>query len=557
MWVRFGVPILALALLTTGCGSGSRGSAHDQGTGGWGDGGVRFPVEGQASQVPSGTSAGLLPTPRATGSLFNELAPLTKIISSRGPGYKLPSLCRSDGTIDTGPLIHPAWAPPCVAPFSGSNGGATARGVTGDVIHLAYYITQDPTIEAADKGVGGCGDPQCTMDYVNAYLDWFTSYYQFYGRRVDVQFVKGSGPENDTTLATKDADAIAGLNPPVFAALNGPGEAGAAYARELAKKGIMCFCTYSLPQDFYAQNAPYVWSWWMSSTQAYIHRAAYIGRRLAGRNAIWAGDPQMKTEKRTFALVWFDDNQGTYKSGVDFFNRELARYGVHLTDSIRYVNIQGCQTGAATIVNKMIQDKVTSVMLATDPLCPMALTRAAAVAQAKWEWLVSGSILTDTNGFGRSYDQSQWQRAFGLSMETPLVTLGDWYSIYAQERPGSVPQVDAILVLQQMMMFATGVHMAGPKLTPWTFRAGMARMRPLAGSLTLPHISFGSETVNGYSFWDTTATDDMTEVWWDKNASAYRYVAGGRRYLWGAWPSTVPNVFDLAGAVLEYVHPPR
>src|SRR5207302_1127103 len=144
MWVRFGVPILALALLTTGCGSGSRGSAHDQGTGGWGDGGVRFPVEGQASQVPSATSAGLLPTPRATGSLFNELAPLTKIISSRGPGYKLPSLCRSDGTIDTGPLIHPAWAPPCVAPFSGSNGGATARGVTGDTIHLAYYLTEDP-----------------------------------------------------------------------------------------------------------------------------------------------------------------------------------------------------------------------------------------------------------------------------------------------------------------------------------------------------------------------------------------------------------------------------
>ena len=556
MWVRFGAPALALALLATGCGAGA-GSAHDQGAGDWGDGGVRFPVEGQASQGPSGTSAGLLPTPRATGSLFNELAPLTKIISTRGPGYKLPSLCRSDGTIDTGPLIHPAWVPPCVAPYSGNNGGATARGVTGDTIHLAYYLTEDPTIQGADRTVGGCGTDQCTMDYVNAYLDWFTSYYQFYGRRVDVQFVKGSGPESETSLAIKDADSIANLKPRVFAALNGPGEAGAAYARELASKGIMCFCTYSAPQDFYQQNAPYVWSWWMSSTQAYIHRAAYIGRRLAGRDAIWAG-PVLKTKKRTFALVWFDDNQGTYKSGVDFFNRELAKYGVHLTASIRYVNIEGCQTGAATVVNQLIQAGVTSVMLATDPLCPAALTTAAEAQEARgaqWEWLVSGSILTDTNGFGRMYQETQWDRAFGLSMETPLVTLGDWYTIYTLERPGSIPQVDAILPLQHLMLFSTGVHMAGPKLTPWTFRAGMARMRPIGGTKILPHISFGPKTIDGYSFWDTTAIDDMTEVWW--GARSYHYVAGGVRHLWGAWPNTAPDVFNDVGAVTEYTHPPQ
>jgi hypothetical protein len=552
-WVRFGAPAIALALFATGCGSGTRGIANDNGAGDWRDGGVRYPVDNQTQGSP-GTQAVPVPAPQPSGSVIDVPATLTRVISSNGPGYKLPSLCRSDGTIDTGPLIHPAWVPPCVAPYSGNNGGATARGVTGDTIHLAYYLTEDPTIQGADRAVGGCGTDQCTMDYVNAYLDWFTSYYQFYGRRVDVQFFKGSSSESDTTLAIKDADAIANLKPQVFAALNGPAEAGAAYARELASKGIMCFCTYSAPQDFYQQTAPYVWSWWMSSTQAYIHRAAYIGRRLAGRDAIWAG-PTMKTKKRTFALVWFDDNQGTYKSGVDFFNRELAKYGVHLTDSIRYVNIEGCQTGAATIVNTLLRDQVTSVMLATDPLCPTALTYAAEAQGAQWEWLVSGSILTDTNAFGQMYQSDQWDRAFGLSMETPLVTLGDWYTIYEQERPGSVPKVDAILALQNLMLFSTGVHMAGPKLTPWTFRAGMARMRPIGGTKILARISFGPKKIDGYSFWDTTAIDDMTEVWW--GAGAYHYIAGGLRYLWGAWPSTAPDVFNAVGAVTEYTHPPQ
>ena len=42
--------------------------------------------------------------------------------------------------------IPSVYAPPCVQPFTGKNGGATSQGVTGDEIKIVVY-TGDPTKE--------------------------------------------------------------------------------------------------------------------------------------------------------------------------------------------------------------------------------------------------------------------------------------------------------------------------------------------------------------------------------------------------------------------------
>lgn len=544
---QFWALCLALAVVTAACGSSSPSKHGSVAT----PDGVRFPAEGQVDEESK--SAALRPLPVVARNL------------DAGPGESRDGgirqmvrslLCRPDGTIDTGPVVHPAWAPPCVGRFTGSNGGATARGVTADSVRVAYYITQDAMLAKAVKDAGGCGTAACTRDYVRAYLDWFNIYYQFYGRRIEVEFVTASGPDHDSAAARADAKAIADLNPPVFAALNGPRQTGAVYARTLADNRVMCFCTVSLPQAFYERYAPYVWSWYMASSQLYIHRADYIGRRLARRPASHAGSPEMRSRTRSFGLVWFDDADGSYGPGIEVFKKQLARYGVNLATTIRYVDVAGCQTDATQIVLKLAQAGVTSVMFAGDPLCPVTLTTAAQAAGATWEWLVSGSYLTDTNFFAGLYDQTQWSRAFGVSLEAPPVAMGDWYKIYKQVRPDRTPRIDALDALRQMMLLSTGLHMAGSRLTPTTFRAGMARARPSGGTQTVARISYGPKVVEGLSMWDYTATDDMTEVWWDRNATTsgggYRYVAGGRRYLWGKWPSTTPNVFNDAGSVLAY-----
>src|SRR5690606_18828399 len=54
------------------------------------------------------------------------------------------------------------YAPPCVEPFDGDNGGATSPGVTADTVKVVYYQTDpalDPLTAATVEGAGADVDP--------------------------------------------------------------------------------------------------------------------------------------------------------------------------------------------------------------------------------------------------------------------------------------------------------------------------------------------------------------------------------------------------------------
>lgn len=472
-----------------------------------------------------------------------------------------PSLCGAEQVITTGTYVQFPWAPPCVEHRVAES--ATSRGVTARTIRVAYYVTGDPKIQAALRNAGGCGTPECTERYAKAYAAWFSRHFELYGRDVSLEMFPGAASESDTALAESDADTLADSG--VFAVLNGPGEAGARFAARLASRGVLCVCTISLPEDFYADHSPYVWSWLMSSTQAYIHRADYVAKRLAGRKARWAGSTAMRARNRSFGLVWFDNSDNSYESAVSVFTQRLAALGVPLAASVEYTNIQGCQATAASIVKQLQEAHVTSVLFSGDPLCPTPLTNAAQAAGATWEWIITGSVLTDTNDFGRLYDQSQWKRAFGVSMLRPKVrTPSDyWAKMLAEIDPSIEPLSDAMNVLEPFTPFFTGLHLAGPDLTPWTFRKAMYSLPAVGGSVTIPQRSYGPRVVGGMRLVDTTSYDDMTEIWWDPDSTdpdgkvgAYRYVSRGRRFAWEAWPSTAPDVFNRTTAIVGYVRAP-
>jgi hypothetical protein len=476
------------------------------------------------------------------------------------------NVCGRNGIIDTGKAVQFPWAVQCLKEFTGDNGGEVYRGVYRDRIRVAYYISRDPVTVGATRAAGGCPDPDCVRDYVNTYVKWFEKYYQTYGRKLEVVFIEGSGADSDERAARDDARRIAGIDPPVFASINGPGQAGGVYAEELKAEGIVCFCTVSLPQEFYKKNFPFVFSTLMSSTQAYIHRAEYIGKRLAHRKAQFAGDDLLRQRGRSFGLVYFDNTRGDYRSGVAFFQKQLAKYNVRLKKIIAYTNIEGCQIDATNIVNQLQLANVTSVIFSGDPVCPIHLTRAAEQQNAKWEWIVTGSALTDTNNFGRLYQQDQWKRAFGVSMLQPDVKNENdyWYKMYEEIRGDSgEAQENAPVVLAPIILFYTGVHLTGPAVTPKNFAVGMARAIKTGGTVTLPKRSYGPKRVAGISFFDTTSYDDMTEIWWDPDqqdpngrTGTYWYARGGRRYDWGDWPKAAAYAFTKKGAVFGYDNPP-
>lgn len=521
--------------------------------------------------------AGVVPDAEAPeGSVERELA---EAVAQQVEAPATANVCGRNGILDTGPKIQSPYAVQCVETFTGSNGGNTSRGVFRNKIRVAWYYSTDPQIEATVAAGGGCEPSErsaCWTDYINAYVEWHSKYYQLYGRPIELVRVNGSGRENNVEAAIRDARTIANLDPPVFAVLGGPGEAGAAFAEELKAHGIICMCTVSLPQGFYEKNFPYVFSNLMSSTQAYIHRSEYVGKRLARRKAQFAGAPasaidtDLREKFREFALVWFDNTRGDYKSGVDFFEAQLRKYKDHngdplkLVTKIRYENIEGCQRDAGTISRQLIDSEATSVIFSGDPICPISLTQATETQQAKFEWIITGSVLTDSNNLARLYQRDQWARAFGVSMLSPdVLNENDWWYKMWKEVRTSEPKEDAQLFPPNVIIFMTGVHLAGPNLNANTFAAGLGKAIATGGTPTLPMRSYGNKDVGGFSFTDTNSFDDMTEIWWDNTASdpngrarAYRYVDGGKRHPWGAWPTTDVKAFDPDGTVTGYDNPP-
>src|SRR5207344_38745 len=109
----------------------------------------------------------------------------------------------------------------------------------------------------------------------------------------------------------------------------------------------------------------------------------------------------------------------------------------------------------------------------------------------------------------------------------------------------------------------SGIHMAGPNLTPQTFEAGMFHLPERGGGATTPHVSFGDHgyftNTDGSPRLDYLGIDDVTEIWWDADAEAtdeggrtghgvWRYSDGGKRYLPGTMPRTDPRAFVEDGS---------
>ena len=308
-------------------------------------------------------------------------------------------------------------APPCLASFGGNNGGATAPGVTGKEIKVVYYQPQaDPAVTAALTAAGANNSEPDQEATVRDYVDLFNKHFQMYGRHVTITVKHGSGDTKDDAAGRADAVDIATRIKPF--AVFGSGTTNA-FPAELAARKILCICTTSQPQEFYEKYAPYVgYTPLMASTQGYIHRAEYVGKRLAGRNASYAGEPLMQQRKRVFGLLYYETPDNAYRSGAQFFQKELQqKYGVSLavvqsTPS----DYAAVQEQARSVIAKLKDANVTSIIMSEDPISPALLTKEATRQNYFPEWILTGSALTDTSLFARTYDTAQWQHAFGVEL---------------------------------------------------------------------------------------------------------------------------------------------
>lgn len=449
------------------------------------------------------------------------------------------------------------YTPPCVD-FSGDNGGATGQGVTRDKVLIVRFISQvTPATQAILEAYKLADDPAVVKRAYEALFKYSNQHYMTYGREVVFQDFPASAPDTNDEAMKADAIKIATQIKPL-AVWGGP----KVFAAELANRGVACICTVSLTSQFYKENPPYIFGSLPTITEYGIHTAEYIGKRLAGKTAQWAGDAAMQTKKREFGLIYLEGSEGRVdpegKRARDYLVSELAKYGVSMKPDaqVSYLYDPGKnQQDMTTMIGRLKNAGVTTVILYVDPLTPIMFTPEATRQNYFPEWFIAGTGLSDTSAAGRLYAKEQWTHAFGIS---PLwvtwvnVANSSGYREFHHGMPGMRPGDEGVLIniyrapIQQLFI---GIQMAGPNLNVQTFAQGQFSYPKTGGTAAAPLVYVTRDF--------PTQIKDFVEIFYkaDERGKDERGEEGlgmimkvdqGKRYAAGQWPPGDPRVFSPA-----------
>lgn len=469
---------------------------------------------------------------------------------------------------ETGRLaVRDFFAPECYAPFEGDNGGDTAQGVTADSIKVVYYLgpDDDPIINYITAAIANDDTNADSEATLSTMRDYYEQFYELYGRTVDLEFFVGTGGASDEVAARADAVRIAEEIQP-FAVLGGP-TLTAAFGDELSSRGVICIsCNPSQPADWYVEREPYNYGITASARQMNEHTTEFISKQLAGKNAEFGGDQFLETP-RTFGLVYIESSAES-AAIADEFVANLNEQGIEIVERLPYqLDPASIQASAAQIIAKLKASGVTTVIFSGDPVAPGSFTTEATTQEYFPEWLLANSPLVDTTAYGRTYDQEQWQHAFGVSQLSArtLPEVSGYYSLYQWFSGEEAPANDSIgVIAPPLALFHSTAQSTGPNLNAESFRDALFAVETQQ-AISAPYLTWGD-----HGYWDGTdysGIDDATLVWWDPTATGpdeirkdgtgmWQYIDGGTRFLPGEWPDTAA-LFDPEGAVAIYETAPE
>jgi hypothetical protein len=460
------------------------------------------------------------------------------------------------------------YSPPCVQPFTAKNGGATAQGVTGNEIKVVIWVgdpSKDPLLAGQIIAAGASLDTNTIKATWQGYIDIYNKMLELYGRKISVEFFDGTGSGADTAAAKSDAIAIAAKKP--FAVLGGPAQSTSVFSDELAHRGVICLgtCALAVPERITTNNAGYIFTDGPSPEEAAMITAQFVGKQAGPGKAQYAGDDATKNKQRVYGIAHYDTPDGQYHAQFNTLKDGLKKYKITpKADQSFFLDPAKSQENARTIITKMKDAGVTTVIYTGDPLTPAALTKEASAQDYHPEWIVGPTVLADTTFFGRTFDQAQWAHAFGVALvpgrvpqsENPNYTLYTWFH-------GSPPPNNTYnVIVPTVSVAARGLTLAGPKLTPKTFRDGLFRYPPSGGDPVNPRQSWGKHGL--WPFVDYWGSDDAGILWWDPNATGedevgkvgqgvYQFGNGAKRYTLGHFPAAGQGgLFDTSTAVTVF-----
>jgi hypothetical protein len=531
----------------------------------------------------------LMMVPAAGTAGASGTAPVLKTSGSSGEGpypWAYPAtggIKAGTGTTNTGikctpttPQFNSPYAAPCIAKFTGSNGGATYNGVTASTITLAERefpsAADTEEIEAQAKAAGSA-IPQVISQVQQVFLNYFNSVYNLYGRKVVITPYTTQASFTTEELgqgqpqACADADDIANQ-------MHAFGESGITNGDSYGGTEPFSTCAaqehlvefngdpYYDEAAFEALN-PYVWSTSQNCNTITNSEAEVVSTMLAGKKAVYAGDPTLTDQTRKFAA--FVPNVPQYLNCTqDFVNLVEHKYHVAksaLSPSFDYnLDIATFQQSAQQAIIQFKAAGVTTVICSADPYSLGLLTKAAAAQNYHPEWFMTGSALTDLDQVAQGlYDLPEIQgHMFGLSESSPSTDTTGPKSLAGQlyqKLTGHAIPKGTDGNYSDLVEIFNDLQAAGPDLTP----ANMARGIHALPTMGAPAYQYGQWTYNvgptgTAGSGDHTAADDARFVYWDGTKTSplngvtgtFVAVLGGKRYGLGQWPTTLPPLFGAS-----------
>jgi hypothetical protein len=468
---------------------------------------------------------------------------------------------------ETGQVAIPFLrAAPCVEPFDGNNGGDTSPGVTGDQIRVTYHQTDpsaDPLLSATVRGTGAEVSPETACETAQGYAEIFNTYYETYGREVVIDCYLSNVSGSDVEGARADAIAIAEQQP--FAVFGAPALATLTFADELATREVVCLgtCATATSVDQLEESAPYVYPTGIAPEQAAELTAEMISQQAPpNQPAEYAGDPAMQEQDRVYGVLHFNNDLNQYEGVFNALVDGLDARGIEVeTDAEFFLDLNRAQEIARTVITRFKEAGVTTLIMTTDPIMPASFTKEATAQEYFPEWILGPNVLADTAIFGRTFDQEQWQNAFGMQLTggPEEEEIDAYYSLYEWFHGTPPPNNTYGVIAPNLYELFTGIALAGPDLNPESFGDGLFRAPPTGGTPLLPLITWGRD-----GFWrgvDRSGSDDAALIWWDPNAEGpdevgqegqglYRYANGGRRHTIDDWPSAAQSgLYDDGASV--------
>lgn len=540
-------------------------------------------VTSETVDVTSGGTAGAATTAPGTGEPTGPTAPgdtaseTTTGDTGGAPGEIQYPLTYSEaeeqgiaGDIDWGERCDPEtgrlaipdfFVPECYAPFEGDNGGATDTGVTADTIKVVFYfgLEDDPIINYVTDAIAGDDTNDQRVETLNNVVRMIHTYYELYGRRIEFIPFYGTGFATDEVAARADAVRVAEEIQP-FAVLGGPALTSA-WGDELTARGIMCIsCVPSQPTEYYEERDPLIWAVDANSAQRQAHVVEFVSKQLVGKNAEFAGEAFVNTPRK-FGYVYIESGPASTELANRFAD-QMEEAGAPLAEVIPYaLDPATIQQTALQTITRLKSSGVTTVLFFGDAVAPRDFTREATAQDYFPEWVLAASTLVDTRAFGRTYDQEQWQHAFGVTtLAAPVAPTVAGYAAQYEWFNGTTPPADESIGVDQpnLMLFVNMVQDAGPNLTHETWRDALFAVEPTQRGVSNPSLSWGDHGL--WDFTDYHGIDDTTVLWWDADASGpdelrregtgmWAYPNGGERYLPGNWPTEPIPLFQDEGAV--------